>query len=128
MRLTHVAGAVLAVLVLTGSAAALPANAPVQATDDAADEADGAATTDADSADARADRTTRGPPSDLPAAVPDFVGDVHDAIGRSLAGDGEGSLGGTISDLTPDDDSQATDDRAGDAADGADDAAAETDA
>lgn len=40
-----------------------------------------------------------GPPSDLPAAVPDFVGDIHEAI-RSFSG-GDGGLGETIRDLTP---------------------------
>lgn len=40
-----------------------------------------------------------GPPSDLPAAAPDFVGDIHEAI-RSFTG-GDGGLGETIRDLTP---------------------------
>ncbi|MFC6614022.1 hypothetical protein ACFQAS_03460 [Halopenitus salinus] len=40
-----------------------------------------------------------GPPSDLPSAVPDFVGDIHDAI-RSFS-PGDGGLGETIRDLTP---------------------------
>lgn len=39
-----------------------------------------------------------GPPSDLPAQVPDFVSNILDAI-RSSAG--EGGLGETISDLIP---------------------------
>lgn len=39
-----------------------------------------------------------GPPSDLPAQVPDFVSDILDAV-RNSAGDG--GLGETISDLVP---------------------------
>ena len=39
-----------------------------------------------------------GPPSDLPAQVPDFVSDILDAIRNSS---GEGGLGETISELTP---------------------------
>lgn len=39
-----------------------------------------------------------GPPSDLPAQVPDFVGDILDTI-RSATG--EGGIGDTISELTP---------------------------
>ena len=39
-----------------------------------------------------------GPPSDLPAQVPDFVGDLLDAIRNSA---GEGGLGETISELVP---------------------------
>ncbi|UWG46514.1 Uncharacterized protein HSRCO_0212 [Halanaeroarchaeum sp. HSR-CO] len=39
-----------------------------------------------------------GPPSDLPAQVPDFVGDLLDTV-RNAAGDG--GLGEQISELTP---------------------------
>ena len=39
-----------------------------------------------------------GPPNDLPAQVPDFVGDVLDTV-RSAAG--ESGLGETIRELTP---------------------------
>lgn len=39
-----------------------------------------------------------GPPSDLPAQVPDFVSSILEAV-RNTAGDG--SLGETISELTP---------------------------
>ncbi|PSQ61765.1 MAG: hypothetical protein BRD21_08730 [Halobacteriales archaeon SW_8_66_22] len=39
-----------------------------------------------------------GPPSDLPASVPDFVGDIHDAINSSDVKDG---LGEIISAITP---------------------------
>jgi len=51
---------------------------------------------------------SQGPPADLPAQVPDFVGDVHDAINDFLGGDGEGSLGETVSSLTPDDGNETT--------------------
>lgn len=39
-----------------------------------------------------------GPPSDLPAPVPDFVGDILETV-RTAAG--EGGLGERISELTP---------------------------
>lgn len=39
-----------------------------------------------------------GPPSDLPAQVPDFVSDILDLVRNSA---GEGGLGDQISDLTP---------------------------
>jgi len=39
-----------------------------------------------------------GPPSDLPAQVPDFVGDILETV-RNAAG--ESGLGETISELTP---------------------------
>ena len=39
-----------------------------------------------------------GPPSDLPAQVPDFVSSILDAVRGSV---GEGGLGETISGLTP---------------------------
>lgn len=41
-----------------------------------------------------------GPPSDLPAAVPDFVGSILDEVGSS-AGEATDGLGETISGLTP---------------------------
>ena len=43
-----------------------------------------------------------GPPTDLPDPVPDFVGDVHDAV-REHVGDGVDNLGERISGLTPGD-------------------------
>ncbi|WP_226021822.1 hypothetical protein [Halomicrobium salinisoli] len=128
MTLKTIAGAVLALLVVTGTAAALPGAAPAQADDHANDDAAAAADADADSADAddanasesgdanaRADNAERrGPPTDLPDQVPDFVGDVHDLIDQKLAGDLTGSLGEQISSVTPDEgDENATD--AGDA-------------
>ncbi len=120
MTLKTIAGAVLAVLVVTGTAAALPGAAPAQADDHANDDAAAAADANADdSNDADADEANaderRGPPADLPGQVPDFVGEVHDLIGQKLAGDLTGSLGEQISAVTPDDgeDENATD--AGDA-------------
>ena len=61
-----------------------------------------------------------GPPADLPGAVPDFVGDIHEAI-RSFGG-GEGGLGETISELTPGGEGGAGADGAADAAGIAEDA------
>ncbi|MFC7194916.1 hypothetical protein ACFQL4_10075 [Halosimplex aquaticum] len=57
----------------------------------------------ADAADAA--NGSQGPPVDLPAQVPDFVSDVHEAIGNHVGGavDGAQSLGEKISALTPDD-------------------------
>lgn len=49
-----------------------------------------------------------GPPTDLPEQVPDFVGDVHDAIGSFLDGNLE-NLGSAVSDLTPGADSTPAD-------------------
>lgn len=131
MQLSTVAGVVLAVLVLTGSAAALPANAPAQADDHASDQSDAADRTDAASAEAdnatsESDDATgeagdagdarRGPPTDLPAQAPDFVSGIHDAVRDHLAGDGDGSLGDRVSDLTPGGDEQSdASDRSGDA-------------
>jgi hypothetical protein len=88
------------------SADGQPADAPVGDdaegnADDAADRADdaGAGSTDA------ADR--RGPPSDLPAQVPDHVAAVHDVIESFLSGDLDSSLGDAVSDATPNDDADA---------------------
>lgn len=113
MTLKTIAGAVLALLVVTGTAAALPGAAPAQADEHANDDAAAAAAENADDADAdnasdanaRADDAERrGPPADLPDQVPDFVGEVHDLIGQKLAGDLTGSLGEQISAVTPGDD------------------------
>lgn len=41
-----------------------------------------------------------GPPGDLPGPVPDFVGDIHDAINGFLSGSID-ALGETVSGLTP---------------------------
>ncbi|MDS0281012.1 hypothetical protein [Haloarcula onubensis] len=108
MHLTKIAGVALALLLLTGTAAAMPGAVPAQADDNAeqtgADEpqsaddpsargASGPATADAD----------RGPPVDLPGQVPDFVGDLPDRIGQYLDGDIVGSLGEQLRELTPGD-------------------------
>lgn len=88
-RLLVVALAVL--LVGTAGAAAAPGNAP----DDA------------------------GPPADLPNPVPDFVGDIHDAIGSFIDGTVD-HLGSVVSDLTPGDDGADRNDGAqGETTDGA---------
>ena len=109
MQRTKIVGVVLAVLVLTGSAAALPGAAPAQADDYAQNETAGdadvdrAANASAAAGGPPADRGPdgeRGPPVDLPAQVPDFVSDIHDLVGDHLAGD----LGESIADLTPEDD------------------------
>lgn len=41
-----------------------------------------------------------GPPSGLPAPVPDFVGDILETVGSS-AGDAKDGLGEAISEITP---------------------------
>ncbi|MFB6137379.1 MAG: hypothetical protein ABEJ42_03425, partial [Halobacteriaceae archaeon] len=41
----------------------------------------------------------RGPPAELPAQVPDVVGQIHDLIGQHLSGALEVDLGSAISDL-----------------------------
>jgi len=110
MQLTTIAGAALALLVLTGTAAAMPGAPAAQA----AETTDGANETAPDRAEtgpsergpdrpgSAADTSERGPPVDLPSQVPDFVGELHQAIGQFLDGDLAGSLGETLSGLTPD--------------------------
>jgi len=142
MKLTTIAGGLLAVLVITGSAAALPGAAGAQADDHAdnaqADNAEQAAneTASADEnesggaaeaadrrgppADAGAAGDQRGPPSDLPGPVPDFVSEIHTLIGQKQAGDLTGDLGAQISDLTPGDDSDAAENETESASEDAD--------
>jgi len=110
MQLTTIAGAALALLVLTGTAAAMPGAPAAQA----AETTDGANETAPDRAetgpsergpDRPGSAAERGPPVDLPSQVPDFVGELHQAIGQFLDGDLAGSLGETLSGLsglTPD--------------------------
>ncbi|EMA06679.1 hypothetical protein SAMN05443574_105105 [Haloarcula vallismortis] len=128
MKLTTIAGGLLAVLVITGSAAALPGAASTQADDhannaqadsaaeQAANETANAGENESDGAAEAADRRgppadagqagdQRGPPSDLPEQVPDFVSEIHTLIGQKQAGDLAGDLGAQISDLTPGDES-----------------------
>lgn len=84
---TIVAVGLAALLVSTGMAVAAPGNAP----DDAGPSDDSA-----------------GPPDDLPGPVPDFVSDIHDAIQQFLDG-GIDSLGETVSDITPGNESDGGD-------------------
>lgn len=118
MQLTKIAGVLLALLMVMGTAAAMP-GAPAAQADETTDDAnetdvddDANETDDGDESataagppERGADSAERGPPADLPSQVPDFVGDIHDAIGTFLDGDLGGSLGEAISDLTPEDDS-----------------------
>ncbi|MFY4812284.1 hypothetical protein ACOJIV_06150 [Haloarcula sp. AONF1] len=145
MKLTTIAGGLLAVLVITGSAAALPGAAGAQADDhadnaqannpaeQAANETANADEKESDGAAEAADRRgppadagqagdQRGPPSDLPEQVPDFVSEIHTLIGQKQAGELTGDLGAQISDLTPGDD--ANDESASEDA-GSDDADAD---
>ncbi|WP_276273442.1 hypothetical protein [Haloarcula litorea] len=144
MKLTKIAGVLLAVLVVTGSAAALPGAAETHANDNADDAqaddyanenateaaneseddtADDSAATQGPPADAGPDGE-RGPPTDLPAQVPDFVSEIHSLVDTHIAGDLDGTLGEQISDVTPDD--SETDD-ADDGDSDADDSDAEED-
>ncbi|MFC7020114.1 MULTISPECIES: hypothetical protein [Haloarcula] len=140
MQLTKLTGALLAVFLVTGSAAALPAAAGAQASDNAAanenattaqadanvDETAVDAAEADDTEEADADRRgppadvgaagQRGPPTSMPAPVPDFVSDVHETINDHVAGTLEGDLGRHISDLTPGDGSDDEDATAQDAA------------
>lgn len=111
MQLIKIAGVALALLMITGTAAAMPGAAPAQADENS--DANATETTenqsqsdaDAEVSDRRgppADDADRGPPVDLPSQVPDFVGDLHDTIGQFLDGDRDGSLGERLSELTPD--------------------------
>lgn len=127
--------AVAVLLVGTGAAMAAPGNAPdgVPADDEAqADDGQADDTPDSDEAanesdadenetdateenaderrgppadvPAAGDGASQGPPVDLPAQVPGFVSDIHDAVRSHTAG-AAGSLGETVSSLTPDDES-----------------------
>jgi len=124
MQLIKIAGVALALLMVTGTAAAMPGAAPAQAdenTDDAnateAAEDRAQSGSAADATDRGADRSEsaagdadRGPPADFPSQVPDFVGDIHDRIGQFLDGDLAGPLGERLSELTPGDaDNETTD-------------------
>jgi hypothetical protein len=143
MKLTTIAGGLLAVLVITGSAAALPGAAGAQA-DDHADNAQANAAAEqaanetasgdenesggaAEAADRRGPPADagqagdqRGPPSDLPGQVPDFVSEIHTLIGQKQAGELTGDLGAQISDLTPGDESDAAENETESASEDAD--------
>lgn len=126
MTPTKIVGALLAALVVaSGAAAAMPGNAPADSqagqagnyVDDSADERadamDEADETDGDKMD-EANETAgderaaaagpsddrRGPPSDMPAGVPDFVSQIHDLIGQKIDGT-LSDLGDAISQVTP---------------------------
>ncbi len=86
--------AVLTLIVASGAALAAPVDVPNER-GDAPDEPN--ATAGPDPADAD------GPPADLPNAVPDFVGELHDLIRQFLGGDSDGPLGDAIGNVTPDD-------------------------
>ncbi|WP_251329087.1 hypothetical protein [Haloplanus pelagicus] len=127
-RTKLVAIAFAALVVTVGTVAATPGNAPVDVgTDDQYDDQAEATGDDAEApadagnesaeptdvppanagngsaAEAVSDADRRGPPADLPAAVPDHVSAVHDLIRSFLGGDLDGSPGDAVSDATPDD-------------------------
>ncbi|PSQ33163.1 hypothetical protein BRD09_01765 [Halobacteriales archaeon SW_10_68_16] len=106
MKLTKLAGVLLAVLVVaTGAAAALPGNAPSDAPVEQP-------TNDSDVADARADdddddrgesaADRRGPPADMPSQVPEFVSGIHDLVNQKIDGT-LSNLGEEVSSVTPGD-------------------------
>ncbi|AUG47987.1 hypothetical protein BVU17_10830 [Haloarcula taiwanensis] len=150
MKLTTIAGGLLAVLVITGSAAALPGAAGAQAdahadnaeantaTEQAANETTTANENESGGAAEAADRRgppadagqaadQRGPPSALPEQVPDFVSEIHTLIDQKQAGELTGNLGEQISDLTPSEESDATANESGDADDADEEPTGETD-
>ena len=115
MNLTKTAGVLLAVLlVATAGVAALPGNAPADSQAGQADDT----YDDADASDAPADSgpemndsemgenasnvdDRQGPPTDMPAQVPDHVSQIHELIHQYLDGDID-NLGAQISDLMGD--------------------------
>lgn len=123
MNIKLIAAAFLALAVVaTGAAAAAPGNAPVDApTDDHAEQSDDraadanetAAADERANADERADAAgeaaagQRGPPMELPDQVPDFVGEIHDLIRQHVSGSLDGILGDQVSDVTPDNETDA---------------------
>ena len=125
MKLSKLAAVALAILLVTaGAAAAVPGNAPAFAGNDEAQANDhsqgdenppdhagnasdagnaSVASSGAADHDGASAAEARGPPVDLPSAVPDHVSAIHDLIRQHLAGDLDGSLGEAIADVTPDD-------------------------
>jgi len=134
MQHKTIAGLVLAALLVTGSAAAMPGNAVTQAQEQMSEHTNGAAgntpvetgeqsnastdeATESDMRDANgsnadrgppegvpaADKDKRGPPTEMPEQVPDFVSELHSLIEQQLDGDLTGPLGEQRSDLTPGD-------------------------
>ncbi|WP_229121383.1 hypothetical protein [Halapricum desulfuricans] len=140
MNLPKIAGIALAVVLIAGgTAAALPGNAPADApvpdqanTNETVTDAADANETDesADRADRRPHEATergppaergphmsenasaaeRGPPTDMPEQVPDFVTELHETINQFLSGELEGDLGAAIADVTPEDADDVPDD------------------
>jgi hypothetical protein len=126
MKLTKTAGVLLAVLlVATAGAAALPGNAPADSqagqADDKTDADTGAPAdagpemnnSDADSENATDADDRRGPPTDMPAQVPDHVSQIHDLVHQYLDGDID-NLGEHISDLMGGEDAEEADEDAED--------------
>lgn len=114
MNITKVAGVLLAVLlVVGGTAAALPGNAPTdaQAENAQTENPEAADSSMNETADDEADRRgppagvgpsgDAGPPTDLPGPVPDFVSEIHSVINDHIAGALDVDLGSAIADLTP---------------------------
>ncbi|MFB6104646.1 MAG: hypothetical protein ABEJ57_06125 [Halobacteriaceae archaeon] len=94
MNALKIAAIGMAVLIVSvGAVAAAPGNAPSGTPAD--DQADSQTNTTA-SGDHGATVGERGPPSSLPAPVPDFVGEIHDAIGGFIDGTVE-ALGEMVS-------------------------------
>ena len=125
MNLHKLAAIALAALLLTaGAAMATPGDAPDHSNSDASDAANEHADEHADERDQNAsaaeddevddeemsenesaevrdaNAADAGPPQDMPEQVPDHVSQIHDLIRQFLNGDGDGSLGDQISDVT----------------------------
>ena len=124
MSLKRYAAMLLAALVVTAGAAGAVAAAPGSgnapddagpnenandAAADAADDGDGDASDASDANDASAADERRGPPTDMPEQVPDHVGEIHDVINQFIDGS-VSDLGSAVSDVTPDDESDAAND------------------
>lgn len=124
MSLKRYAAMLLAALVVTAGAAGAVAAAPGSgnapddagpnenaddAATDAADDSDGDASDASDANDTSAADERRGPPTDMPEQVPDHVGEIHDLINQFIDG-GISDLGSAVSDVTPDDESDAATD------------------
>ena len=128
MSLKRYAAMLLAALVVTAGAAGAVAAAPGSgnapddagpnenandaATDAAEDDSDGDASSAgnaSDANDASAADERRGPPTDMPEQVPDHVGEIHDLINQFIDGS-VSDLGSAVSDVTPDDESDAAND------------------
>lgn len=111
MNYTAIFGAFLALAVVaSGAAIAAPGNAPtdVPRNETAADQdVSDAADAGAENRAGPAVDADRGPPADLPDQVPDFVGDIHDLVRQHVSGSLDGILGHQVSDVTPDNETDA---------------------